>query len=916
MRHTKLFAPLLLSFLGAFLFADRVVARQNGAPVRAWTMQPVFTESPRGLPSLVNHREIQRPRVGLVLSGGGARGIASIGVIEAFEEAGIPIDFIVGTSIGSIIGGLYSAGYSLDQLKALVDSTNWGSLLSLGGDARRKDLFYDQKLADDRSILVFRFDGFTPILPESFSTGQRLTHYLNVLVLQSVYNPVPTFDHLKIPFRAVATDLISGTRFVLDRGDLTEALRASVTVPLLFSPVQRDTTMLLDGGLTSNIPADVARDWGADIVVAVDVTSPLRSASELNAPWEVADQIIGIAMQLANKEQLKAADYVIRPNIGNHLSSDFSDLDFLIAEGKAATAAVIGNVQGQLRHNSDSNETVFRLARFEYDSAIIDEPWAERIAELGTRQVRESSVRQFLNDLYETGAFEHVMMQVKEYSDTAVFTVEARPNPVLNRVEIRGNAVVSSDTLRSSFDWLLGKKLNAHASQQAMEQLLEIYRNGGYSLARIQSASLDPSSGVATITVNEGIVHRRTIIGTKKTKDYVIWRELPWNEGEVFQVSKVAEGLNNLYSTNLFEQISIKTERSGGTNAEQVVVLNIRERYTDLIRLGMTIDNERNVQPSIDLRDENFLGIGSELGLRFFGGLRNRYYLGEFKANRIFNSYLTFNLKGYYDLRDVNVFSDENLQSETRWNRVRSGEYRDVRQGASMAFGTQLERLGLFTVEGRHERQRIWNIFGQPLDTTREYTVSSLKIGTRIDSRDEFPYPRDGVVMDFWYESGIVSEHEKVGFTKMLFSYEWFKTLFPNQTIRPKILFGFGDETVPITEQFRLGGHESFFGYREDNARGRQLFMLSLQYRFQLPVNVLFDTYVIARYDLGHIWEKAEQIRIKDLRHGVGLTLALDTPIGPAEFSIARAFFIRKDLFESPLSYGPFATYFKIGYAF
>jgi NTE family protein len=233
-----------------------------------------------------------------------------------------------------------------------------------------------------------------------------------------------------------------------------------------------------------------------------------------------------------------------------------------------------------------------------------------------------------------------------------------------------------------------------------------------------------------------------------------------------------------------------------------------------------------------------------------------------------------------------------------------------------MAFGTQLERLGLFTVEGRHENQRIWNIFGQPLDTTRTYTVSSLKLGTRIDSRDQFPYPRDGVVMDFSYESGVVSEREQVGFTKMLFSYEWYSTPFANQTIRPKILFGFGDETVPLTEQFRLGGHDSFFGYREDNARGRQLFLLSLQYRYQLPVNLLFDTYVMVRYDLGHIWEKAEQIRIKDLRHGIGVTLALDTPIGPAEFSVARAFFIRKDIFDNPLSYGPYATYFKVGYAF
>jgi NTE family protein len=254
--NLKLFILIVLLFVltGSYLRGTE----QNGDPVRSWTIRPELQEPHRSIPAIVEYREVKRPKIGLVLSGGGARGIATIGVIEAFEEAGVPIDFIAGTSMGSIIGGLYAAGYSVEQLKALVDTTDWEALLSFGDDSRRKDLFYDQKLADDKSIVVLRFDGFEPVLPQAFSTGQRLTHYLNILVLQSVYHPTSSFDELRIPFRAVATDLISGKRVVLGRGDLTEALRASVTVPLLFSPVKKDTSLLLDGGLTSNIPVEVA----------------------------------------------------------------------------------------------------------------------------------------------------------------------------------------------------------------------------------------------------------------------------------------------------------------------------------------------------------------------------------------------------------------------------------------------------------------------------------------------------------------------------------------------------------------------------------------------------------------------------------------------------------------------------------
>ena len=178
---------------------------------------------------ILPRRTLDRPKVGIVLSGGGARGVSQIGVLKVLERHRIPVDFVAATSMGAIIGGLYAAGYTTAQLESLAVTTNWDDVLTLADDTRRTQLFVDQKMATDRSFLTVRFEGLEPVLPPAVSSGQRLTDFLSTQMLQALYLPFPDFDHLKIPFRAVATDLVSGKRIVLKDGSLAEALRASST---------------------------------------------------------------------------------------------------------------------------------------------------------------------------------------------------------------------------------------------------------------------------------------------------------------------------------------------------------------------------------------------------------------------------------------------------------------------------------------------------------------------------------------------------------------------------------------------------------------------------------------------------------------------------------------------------------------
>jgi NTE family protein len=877
-------------------------------------IRPKFGEAKLHYPQLLSYRSVQHPRIAVVLSGGGARGVASIGVLRVLERNNIPIDLIVGTSMGSVIGGLYAMGYSPDQLQQMIDTTNWEDLLSYTDEARRRDMFLDQKIVRDKSVLVLRFEGLTPVIPEAFSTGQRLTNYLNILTLQALYKPEPSFNDLRIPFRAVTTDLVTGQRIVLDRGDMTEALRASLSVPLLFSSVPRDSMQLLDGGLIDNLPVDVAIGDHANIVVAVDMVSPLRPKSKLNAPWEIADQITTIMMQEATMLARAKANIVITPKLDDHLSSDFTNLDSLILAGELAAQGSLPMFKKlisdwTLEEYRTDNAIRYERPRFSWTSEMPSE-YQDSIQVYENRGwVTKMDLQVFINNIYEEGDYAGAEEIVEQQRDSTIIKIVLSPNPVLRNINIFGNSIFPADTLQSLFRPLYGEHLNVKRITRALEHLLAIYRTSGYSLARVLQMRFDSTSNSINIILDEGVVSRTDIYGTKKTRDWVLRRELPWHENDLLTLSKVSQGMANLYGTNLFEQMHLSVHHEGDSSQWNVTTIHIHERNTELIRFGLRVDNERNIQPSIDVRDENMFGAGAEIGLMIGGGTRNQSYVAEIKATRIFNTYLTFNLKGYSIVRDMNFYDDGPVSNSSWFERIRVGEYEERRNGGLLSFGAQLERLGSVTIEGRLEKINVDNIFNATI-TNQEYNISSIRFATNVDTQDKFPYPTDGIVINFSYESALMKLVDAPGFTKMYFSYDTYHTIYTGHVIHPRFMIGVADETLPISEQFSLGGQQDFFGFREGNIRGRQLLAASLEYQYKLPFEIFFNTYFKARYDFGSVWAKTEEMRLKDFEHGVGVTIGLDTPIGPAEFSLGRSFYFINSL----ASFGPFTAYFSIGY--
>lgn len=853
---------------------------------------------------------VEKPKVALVLSGGGARGAAQIGALKALLEYGIQPDLIVGTSFGSIVGGLFASGYSIEQLDSIITYTNWDDIVSVTPKNRRSNLFVEQKITEDRSILTLELDGLKPVIPTSVSTGQNLINYLNQLVIQAPLHPKKSFDEFLIPFRAVCTDLLTGKPVIISDGDLSEAMRASSSVSFLLSPIPKDSFLLADGGLVANIPVRIAKQLGAEIIIAVNTTSPLRTEDELKVPWYLADQVVSIPLKTIEQLDLQEADFVITPDI-THSSTDFNGLDSLINKGyekaKEIAPLIEQKIKDEYFKRLISKSINLQKLKYEFsgntqiDLAILNLIKLDRF---------ESSI--LLNEFYEMCEkdYSFIEMVLNQEKDFLSYKLRWKEKPIIKEVFVNNAASLIKMGIYEDVINVRGKRFVEENIVNHYLDILRKLRNQKLSLVSIDRIEFDEKNSVLNVVFTTGEIDSIIIQGNTKTNVDIIKREILVRPNQVFEIDDLKQSLINLEATNLFENVFAYYRQESD---KENLFFKIKEKNTGLARFGLRSDNERNVQIAIDIRDENFNGTGTEIGGQFFGGLRNHFIGLEHRSNRIFNTYLNYKINLYHSFINRYFFGDSPYNSDYRWERIQIGSYDLRRTGISLAIGSQVEKLGMVFVENRYELVRFVPD-RIPNETKGDFTLSAIKISTLFDSRDKYPFPTDGIFLNTFFESALKTFGGKTSFSRIYFEYESNTTYFNKHRITSKVIFGFGDETLPIFEQFRLGGQSSFFGLRDDDLLGRQILVTSLEYQFYLPFKIFFDTYFKLRYDLGGIWKNAASIKFNELRHGAGITLAFDTPIGPADFSVGRSFYIRNDLLKKPLSLGPFVFYFAIGY--
>lgn len=382
--------------------------------------------------------EPPRPKVGLVLSGGAARGLAHIGVLKALEEQGVHIDAIAGTSMGAVVGGLYASGYSIEELEHLARILDWQQALS---DAPpRKDVPFRRK-QDDRDFLVkqklsFRDDGSLG-LPLGVIQGQNLSLLLESKLAHTA--DIRDFDKLPIPFRAVATDIASGEKVVFRRGHLPQVVRASMSIPAVFAPVELDGRLLVDGGMVDNIPLDVVREMGVDMAIVVDIGTPLRSRKQLATVVDVLNQSITLMTRRNSEEQLASLhrdDILVQPALAAFGVTDFGRAQDMIDAGYRATRALDARLAVLRQAGGDSQLAVARSAqqrtpiitaiKVENDSKVSDDVIRYYIRQPLGEPLELERLQTDMGTLYGLDYFDRVQYRVVHKGEENTLVINAR----------------------------------------------------------------------------------------------------------------------------------------------------------------------------------------------------------------------------------------------------------------------------------------------------------------------------------------------------------------------------------------------------------------------------------------------------------------------------------------------------------
>jgi NTE family protein len=839
-----------------------------------------------------------RAQVAMALSGGGARGLATIGLLKAFEENGIAVSAIAGTSMGGIIGGLYACGYSPDDLEHLMDSVDFSSLFS--NRPVRSSVLPSRRAESDRHLLTIRFDGIRPSFPQALIGGQKLTSLLSRLTIKPCYLAGSDFTKLPIPFKATATDIISGRPVILSSGSLSEAMRATMAFPLAITGVERDGQLLMDGGMLYPLPVEIAAGMvdSTILIVGVNTSSPLEGAEQLITPVDIAGQVTTIMTSDKLQREIAMTDITVAPVSSTYSSTDFKHCRKIIQGGYEAGKAITDSIV--VLYQRRQEELKIRSATYRPDSVDIicpDTALAKlvRAAELD-RQFTEGELTERLKAIARwSGVFQvravfdnlpapmaerigTVDGDVVDVTDSMApdrtpipvrLTVWVYPDPPLSNLTFNfyGNRLYDDLTLVRACNFP-DSTVSATNLRRSLNRIVEMYRADGHDLADIRRVSIDPNTWRVDVVIDEALIVRMNVTDNARSKDWLIRSYFPLREGVPCSTDRAIRGLAELYGTDLFDQVSVDLKPS---DQGALMTVSVKERKYTQVRLGWHWHDEYQSEEYVELVDDNIAGIGLESMAHAQYGRERSDYHTQFRLDRIFFSYLTARARFFYTSHNRNQYlpngDAQNMLYEQRW-------------GAAFYLGQHIARLGT--------------------DNRERFGLRTLYFESLVETLDRVPFPRSGskTVVELRLAGKLIGGETE--FTRFTGSIEWYYTLASVLTIHPKASLGLSRRGLPFSEKFYLGGMDSFSGFRTNELSGDKFFLFNQEVRLNLPLRM----YLLGRWDIGDVYTGAEYIRIGSLRHGFGAALAYDSPIGPLEFGYGGG--------DSPRN----RVYLHVGYQF
>lgn len=421
-----------------------------------------------------------RRKVALVMGGGGTSAAAHIGVLKELERQRVPVDLVVGSGLGGVVGGLYAAGFTAAEVETIILTADWEEILS--GGTRREDLSFRRKQDDDGFLVRYQVgirDGRAQA-PTALVPADKIAWFLEQQTVR--VQGRRSFDELPTAFRTVAVDLVTGDEVVLDSGSLDQAMLVSITAAGILPPVQTDQGLLISGSVTNNLPADVAREWGADVIIVSNVPVHLRDGEDINSIFAVTEQLAHILQQRDNRQvvaSLGPADVLIESDAPPASETDYSEIEVAIAAGQRATldakprlvglsiAAEEFTRIGQARARKTAKDPVIATIVIENDSPVADELIRSYIQQPLNAPLDRAQLNQDLRTIFGLASFATVDFELVDDASGTTLVVSTIADPAGQKFwrfglnledDLDGN---SAYTASASFTWTQANRLGA-----------------------------------------------------------------------------------------------------------------------------------------------------------------------------------------------------------------------------------------------------------------------------------------------------------------------------------------------------------------------------------------------------------------------------------------------------------------------
>lgn len=543
------------------------------------------------------------PMVGVVLSGGGARGIAHIGVLRVLEGLDIPIDFIGGTSFGAVVASLYASGYDSYKIEEIIKSVDWTKIFS--SSLERQEYYFYTRSSETENPFRVRFKDWKLQLPSSISGYQNIYEYLSYYLSRANYLSSGDFMKLSTPLFISATDVVNGKNRIFTSGDLIQVVQASMAFPLLLSPVKIDTSLYVDGGITNNLPIAGIKGMGAEIIVASNVTGYLMPSQSLNSPIAVAEQSISIMMNKNIEAELREVDIVFRPDVDHIGSNEFHRWEEMIALGIEAAEKKKSDLlalfpapnpsQDPGRRASPHDVPNFNTIVIAGNTIFNDEELLSfrDTLDVDTTIVRQQIERIYIQNGYNLAYIEEMLLT----SDTLFLKIN---EGLIETIRIGGNELTNNFVIQREISTQAGEVFNI---DKVEEDIRRIYGTNYFDLVTF---SLEPTaSGNVALTFNVqekpfGIIEGRAAYSTEDHASAFV----SVGHENIFGTGNAIDMYARFGKERQFG-LNLTTDRIGKTNLNNSLQLFFRE-YTEVQE-----DRSWNMLMNTGFFDDKRLGMMS-----------------------------------------------------------------------------------------------------------------------------------------------------------------------------------------------------------------------------------------------------------------------------------------------------------------